>query len=162
LTGLLEDSLEGASRIAILGVGSDLRADDAAGLLVAAKVESACGDNPALLVVQGATAPENFTGPIIAFRPSHLVIVDCAELGSPPGSVRLFPSESIGGVSSNTHSLPLKIVIDYISLSHPCRSVVVGIQPKSLAFDGQPSDEVLRAVDRVAEALVAAAGSLRR
>jgi hydrogenase 3 maturation protease len=162
LNGLLEDSLEGASRIAILGVGSDLRSDDAAGLLVAERVEKACGGKSAVLVVKGATAPENFTGPIVAFRPSHLVIVDCAELGSPPGSVRLFPAEEIGGVTSNTHALPLKIVIDYINRNHPCRAVVIGIQPKGLDFDGEISGEVLAAVDRVARALIAAAGNLGR
>ena len=156
MTELLEGRLDAASRIVILGVGSELRADDAAGLLVAEKLEKSCAENTKILVLRGATAPENLTGPIIAFKPSHLVIVDCAEMDEEPGTVRLFPADKIGGVSSSTHTLPLKIVIDYINKGHPCETLVVGIQPKSVAFDGKQSAEVLQAVDSVAAAITEA------
>lgn len=113
-------------------------------------------------MLEGSTAPENFTGPIIDFQPSHLVVVDCAELGAAPGEVRLFPIEDIGGVSSSTHSLPLKVIFDYLRKSRPCEILVVGIQPKSLAFDGKPSKEVRRAIKIVAKALIAAIKDMKR
>jgi hydrogenase 3 maturation protease len=160
LKDFLEGRLDGATRLAVLGVGSELRSDDVAGILVARKIAAAFPDRTDILVLEGHSAPENFTGEILRFKASHLVIVDCAELEAPPGSVRLFQSEAIGGLSSSTHSLPLSIIIAYLDRCHPCETVVIGIQPKTLAFDGLPSADALQAADLVAESLIRAAGEM--
>lgn len=144
----------------MLGVGSELRSDDIAGLLVARALAVAFPHSDRVLAIEGATAPENFTGQILGFAPSHLVIVDCADLGEKAGSVRALPVAEIGGVSSNTHTLPLKIIVDYLNHFHPCSTVVVGIAPASLAFDGKPAPEVLAGAEAVAKELVAIAGAL--
>jgi hydrogenase 3 maturation protease len=162
LTDRLEGRLKGATRIAVLGVGSELRSDDVAGILAADGLRRACPDRSDLLVAMGYSAPENLTGPIIGFKPSHLVVVDCAELGAPPGTIRLFPIEDIGGVSSSTHSLPLKVIFGYLSRSCPCEIIVVGIQPKSLKFDGKPSREALAAAEAVSLALTRAVRAMDR
>jgi hydrogenase 3 maturation protease len=109
-----------------------------------------------LLVLEGGSAPENLTGPLIGFEPSHLVVVDCAELDDPPGSVRLFPVESIGGLSSSTHSLPLSVIFGYLRKSTSCEILVVGIRPKSLTFDGKATKEALAAARGVEKALARA------
>lgn len=160
MSDLLGGRLEGATRVAIMGVGSELRADDVAGLLVARRLKAALSLRTDVLVVEGCTAPENFTGEIVRFEASHLVIVDCAELGGAPGSFRLFPVEEMGGMSSNTHSLPLSIIIAYIEKRHPCETLVIGIQPKTLVFDGAPSPEALEAADRVAGQLLEAVAGM--
>lgn len=147
--------LSGASRITVLGVGSELRSDDVAGLLVARSLAEAFPDSPLVLAIDGATAPENFTGQIIRFGASHLVIVDCADFGQAPGTTKVFPVADIGGVSSNTHTLPLKIIVDYLNKFHPCETIVVGIAPGSLAFDGKPTQAVVAAAARIAEELIA-------
>ena len=152
----LEARLKGATRIAVLGVGSELRSDDVAGILAVDELLKACPESSDFLAVKGYSAPENLTGPIVAFAPSHLVIVDCAELGSTPGTIRLFPLEEIGGVSSSTHSLPLSVILGYMLGSRPCEVIVLGIQPKSLEFDGKPSKEALAAASAVARELARA------
>jgi hydrogenase 3 maturation protease len=162
LSDRLEGRLKGATRIAVLGVGSELRSDDVAGILVAEALIKACPGRSDLLVVKGYSAPENLTGPIIAFEPSHLVVVDCAELDSPPGTIRLFPIEDVGGVSSNTHSLPLSVILGYMLGSRACEIIVVGIQPKRLDFDGKPSREALSAAKVVARDLSRAVQAMNR
>ncbi len=147
--------LQGATKITVLGVGSELRSDDIAGLLVARALADAFPDSEMLLAIEGATAPENFTGQIIRFAASHLVIVDCADTGETPGTVTVFPVADIGGVSSNTHTLPLKIIVDYLNKFAPCDTIVIGIAPRSVAFDGKPAPEVVAAAGRVAEELIA-------
>jgi hydrogenase 3 maturation protease len=153
----LERELGTATRLAVLGVGSELRSDDVAGLLVARRLKARLGRRRDLLFVEGGTAPENFTGEILGFEASHLVVVDCAELALEPGAIRLVPPEEIKGLSSSTHSLPLSIIISYLERHHPCQVLVIGIQPKGLAFDGRPSKEALRAADRVYRALLSSA-----
>lgn len=148
--------LQGAAKITVLGVGSELRSDDVAGLLVARALADAFPDSELVLAIDGATAPENFTGQIIRFGASHLVIVDCADTGEAPGTVTVFPVSEIGGISSNTHTLPLKIIVDYLNKFAPCETIVVGIAPRSLVFDGSPTAEVVAAADRVVAELIAA------
>ncbi|TAL33226.1 MAG: hydrogenase 3 maturation endopeptidase HyCI [Spirochaetes bacterium] len=128
----LSRSLEGATRVAVLGVGSELRGDDGAGLVAIRELERICPDlvhECSLGVYWGSTAPENLTGTIRDFNPSHLVIIDAAMLGLPPGGTRVIARDEIGGVSFSTHRLPMNILIDFISATLSCAIVVVGIQP---------------------------------
>jgi len=74
----------GAERVAVMGIGSRLRGDDAAGLLTAALLRRALARQQVgvkTLVVSGDTAPENVTGEIKKFRPTHLLILDAADTG---------------------------------------------------------------------------------
>jgi hypothetical protein len=96
--------LKGATRVVLLGVGSDLRGDDAAGMMAAERLSH----TPKLNVLLGGTAPENLTGEIKKLKPSHLLIVDAAEMKAEAGTIRLLTPEEIGGFSFSTHALPLK------------------------------------------------------
>lgn len=153
----LTKSLKGARRVAVLGVGSEFKGDDAAGGLVAAKLVAARKSKRAVPshVFFGETAPENLTGAIKAYKPTHLVIVDCADTGAKPGTIDLIPVENAGGISFATHMLPMKIMVDYMLESMPgLRVVIIGIQPKVLAYGKPPSAVVKRSVDQVAKALL--------
>ncbi|MFA4905697.1 MAG: hydrogenase maturation peptidase HycI [Candidatus Margulisiibacteriota bacterium] len=146
----LKIKLEGARLIAVLGVGSELRGDDAAGLMVAEKLQN----RPGLGVILGGTAPENFTGEIKKLQPSHLIIVDAAEFGEKPGAVRQIDLNETGGGSFSTHSLPMKILVDYLAGYFTFKAILIGIQPKSLAYSAPVSEEVKAAVEEVASTIL--------
>jgi Ni,Fe-hydrogenase maturation factor len=82
-------------------------------------------------------------------------------MGLEPGAAEIFPVGGIGGLSASTHSLPLRIVVDYLLARCPCEVVVVGIQPERLDFDGRPSRAARAAARRVAKSLAAAARAMR-
>lgn len=113
---------------------------------------------PGVNVLEGGTAPENLTGEIRRIRPSHLLIIDSAEMGEPPGTVRLFAPEEIGGLSFGTHALPLSVLARYLAEETGCRVTIMGIQPRSLEFDAALSEEAALAVDETVEALAASLG----
>jgi hydrogenase maturation protease HycI len=150
---MLRARLADAGRVAILGVGSELRGDDAAGILVikglggrAVKIRR----GTSFKVFNGATAPENITGEVKRFRPTHIVMVDTVEFGKRPGTVFMLESCEVGpGVSFSTHKLPAKVLIDYLADSLECDISVIGIQPKNLDFGRPVSREVALAVDRI-------------
>jgi hydrogenase 3 maturation protease len=148
----LSSELRGAERVAVLAVGSELMGDDAVGMVVG----DLCAKRavPRLEVFVGATAPENCTGPIRRYSPTHLVLVDAADLGAEPGTVELLDPERLGGIAFTTHALPLTVVVEYLLRSLPeCRVVVVGIQPESVRFGDQPTARVADAAERVVEAI---------
>jgi hydrogenase 3 maturation protease len=153
----LQKKLKNAKRIALLGIGSTLRSDDAAGAMVAeqaAKKIRGEKKQPAFKVFFGATAPENLTGEIRTFKPSHVIMVDSANLGVKPGTVQLLDPAKIGGISFSTHALPLKMMADYLRESIKCKVLIVGIQPKSLEFGEKVSPEVRKAVKFVSSAII--------
>jgi hydrogenase 3 maturation protease len=152
LRNKLKSNLEGAARIAVLGVGSDLRADDFAGMLVAQELDNSSktiNRSVQFKVFFGHTAPENLSGEIRKFNPSHVVIIDAAEVGKKPGQVELFTPEDAGGISFSTHKLPIKVLAQYLTQSFGCKVAIIGIQPKSLDFDKPVSKEVSASVKAV-------------
>ena len=156
----LKRRLEGAGRVAVLAVGSGLRGDDAAGLLAAEELEKVLRDRVArarFAIFVGDTAPENLTGEIRKFQPTHLIIVDAADVGRKPGHVELLdPDVLTHNPSASTHSLPFSVLVTYLRGFFPFAAVVIGIQPSVRGFGKRPSREVRRAAKRVA-ALVAGA-----
>lgn len=152
----ISKKLGNPAAVAVLGVGSELRGDDVAGMLVA---ESLHKSSPKInkkikfKVFLGGTAPENFTGGIKEFNPSHLIIVDTAEAGLRAGAVTVFDPDETANVSFSTHSLPLKIMSDYLRAYINCSIIIIGIQPKSMKFGELPTKEVKQAIARVSDAL---------
>ena len=152
----LKNKLLNAKKVAILGIGSELRGDDVAGLLAAQQIEKNTKGKsitPQLQVFIGETAPENLTGEIKNFQPTHLIIIDAAELNKEPGHIEIMEPETISGTSFCTHALPLKIVIGYLLESFKFQAIIIGIQPKTLTFGAQPTKEVVAAAKNIAKTI---------
>lgn len=128
----------------LFGVGNSLRGDDGAGCYVADHFHA-----DGWIVVNCATAPENFTGIVRKHHPDLLVIVDAAAMGLAPGAVRRIAPESIEDVGLGTHMLPLSHLIGY--LAKDARAIVlIGIQPGHVVT----SDDLSPAVREGADALI--------
>ncbi|HBF39935.1 MAG TPA: hydrogenase maturation peptidase HycI [Firmicutes bacterium] len=142
--------LQGGNKIAFLGVGAPLRADDSIGLYIVSELEKKLKKDSKreYLFCLGELAPENFSGMIRRWSPSHVVIVDAAEIEGEPGSFSLIPSDKIEGASFSTHILPLKILVDYFKQTIGCQIIIVGVRPKLLEFAYPVTDKVKNAADQ--------------
>ena len=151
----LQDRLKAATRIAFLGVGSELRGDDAAGLLVVEHLTeilpASLGKGKEWKAFLGGTAPENFTGVIKGFKPARSR--DSADMRGKAGEVRIIDPQQLSGITFCTHQLPLNIMVDYMRESLQCEVTIVGIQPQSLAFGEGISQQVHDAVHGLAEVI---------
>lgn len=152
LKTFLRDSLKDAKRLAIIGIGSELRADDAAGLMAAEQLQkklksAGTASKPTSKKVKiflGATAPENLTGEIKRFKPTHVIIIDTAEMDQEPGTILVLrPYDIGGGVTFSTHMMPARILADYLAKSMKCQITVIGIQPAVLGF-GKPISKAVK------------------
>jgi hydrogenase 3 maturation protease len=153
---VLKQKLSNALRIAVLGVGSELRGDDIAGLLAARQIEKTIAKQTTsqeIRVFIGETAPENLTGQIKEFQPTHLIIIDAAEFNKEPGHIEVMEPETIGGATFCTHSLPLTVIIGYLLESFKFKAIIIGIQPKTITFGAQPTKEVVAAAQNLADAI---------
>jgi hydrogenase 3 maturation protease len=165
----LRKSLSSGRRIAVLAVGSTLRADDAAGLLTAEELRqiletaAQAGSHPSQTVeiFIAETAPENFTGQIKAFAPDRLVLLDAVDCGLGPGETRLLRRDELSTVSApSTHNASLGLMLDYLGHFLQAEVVILGIQPATLQFGLSASPEVRTAAHDLAVLLASCLGSV--
>lgn len=154
----LNQRLEGARRLCILGMGSELRSDDGAAMLVVEALTAAesGGRFPAgsLQALWGSTAPENLTGEIRRFKPTHLILIDTADMGLEPGGMALIDFSDIDGVSFSTHRLPTTILADYILATIECSLVIIGIQPAVMTPCGEITEPIRRAAGELTAMII--------
>ncbi len=145
IKALLNDRLKNAERIAVLGIGSGLRADDAAGLIIAKKLKAYIKGKKKkglLKVFLGETAPENLTGQIKKFKPTHLIVIDAVDFNLETGALRVVNICTEERVSFSTHRVPIGILRDYLHKSICCETILIGMQPGSTEFCGSLSQKV--------------------
>lgn len=123
----------------LIGVGNDMRGDDAIGPYVARRLKC-----KGWLAIDCGTAPENFLSVIRKAEPETVVIVDSAEMGLKPGDIRKIPKEKIGLLTLSTHSIPLSLLAEYIE-NFAQRVIIVGIQPANMEFGSEMCDAVKKA-----------------
>jgi len=160
LKAILIDRLINAKKTAVLGIGSELRGDDAAGILVAEGLRERLKKRPCsskIKILCGGTAPENLTGEIKRFGPSHIIMVDTVEFREKPGTILLLrPNEVSAGVTFSTHKMPARTLAEYLSKTLDCDITMVGIQPASIEFGKPPSRHIKSSAKEVADAIYGA------
>ena len=136
-----------------MGVGNDLKADDAAGLLAIRALKTRLGDSPDILLLEGATAPENFTGTIRRFDPDLVILIDAAHMGEKPGVIRWIEAQEVDGFSASSHVQPLSILAKYLIEDIHTQVLILGIQAGNLEWGEEVSEEVKSAAQEVTEIL---------
>ena len=127
----LAETLKNCKRWVVLGAGSELKADNAVGMLVANELKKTLSSYENILIVPGSTAPENFTGLIKAFAPDHIILVDAAYLEEDVGTIGIIDPDCIKGISFSTHMLPFNVMVKYLEHEVGCSISIIGIQPFS-------------------------------
>lgn len=139
-------------RVAVIGVGHEQRGDDAVGLITARHLRGC----ETILVIEGGSAPENVTGAVRAFSPNVVLFIDAAQLDLEAGAVRWLDAEAVSGLSASTHTLPLRLVAQYLQAMTGCEVALIGIQPAQNALDAPLSPVVADAASQVAAAVQSA------
>ena len=135
--------------VVVLGVGNSLKADDAAGPVVAETLRKRFPDR----VFDTGQVPENFVGPVRRAAPDAIVLVDAADFGGEPGEVRVVSAADVRGLTIGTHATPLSMFMTTISEETGARAYLVAIQAKSTALGGTMCGEVSESVRRIVSEL---------
>jgi len=142
---------EGERRVVLMGVGNPMRGDDGVGVAIIQRLQE--NPIPGVMLLNTETVPESYIGKVESHRPTHVLLVDAANFGGRPGDTRLIDSQHIGGQAVSTHSLPLTIFITYIEKSLGIKVLLLGVQPKTVAFGEGMTSELAEASKRIAETL---------
>jgi len=151
----LKEELHDWSRVAILGLGNELGGDDGLGLLAARKIKQTLPDDiDGVEILETGVAPENFTGVLRKSLPSHVILIDSAEMGEKAGCIKLVDAQKIKEVFPSTHSLPLSTLAKYIEQEFGAKVIILGIQPKEISFSTEVSVEIVNSVNQLAKIII--------
>ncbi|MFN8414379.1 MAG: hydrogenase maturation protease [Anaerolineales bacterium] len=147
----MKNKLTSMPRLAVVGIGNELCADDAVGMLIARALLShlTVQTSKTLMVIPAGVAVENVTGQLRGFAPDMILLIDAAELGEAPGTVRWLTMDAVTGVSALTHSLPLTMVMHYLNSELGCPVALLGIQIKSNEMGVEMCPEVHSAAEEI-------------
>lgn len=146
----LRNFILGANKIAILGLGNDLRSDDGLGLYF---IEKLSIDDPRVIIENVGSVPEGFAQPLAEFGVDRIIMVDAADMRKPPGHTELITKERIGGISISTHNMPLSFLMVYLEQATGSKTVLIGIQPKNIQFGEGLTPEIQEVVDKTVNTL---------
>jgi len=143
--------LSGCRTLVVMGIGNPLRRDDAVGLELVRALRGRVPEGVVLL--ECGPVPENLLGQVRRARPSHVLLVDAAELGARPGEARLIGPDRIRGVAISTHKPPLHITAGYIKRTMGAEVALLAIQPADTGFGEGLTPELEEAVAALADAV---------
>jgi len=129
------------------------KSDDRLGVALAQDLAKKLPVCPDIRIVSGGEAPENFTGAIRAFSPSHVILLDAVDHNLAPGTVFLADESSIPLGDMTSHHLPLRLLMRFLGTSIPCRVILVGVQPRTLMPGNKLSAPVKKTLPLLAEFL---------
>ena len=135
----------------ILGIGNEIKGDDAIGPIIAKKSSSLFNENKNIAVFDGGTVPENYTGLIRKENPTHIILVDAVDMKKEPGYIRVVGKEEIANYNISTHAMPVSFLIKYMETTVNAQIILIGVQPKSMGFAEPISKEVEESVEEVVD-----------
>lgn len=162
----LLQKLQGCHQIAVVGIGADLREDDAVGNLLASELVGSIKEmldtsintnydlseneyirSGQLLVLNASVTPEQYISLLKDFLPEKIIIIDAATMGAAanPGDLAFIKPEELDISTFSTHTISLRYFIEILkTIGVDAECFVIGIQPASLGYGealSQPVEE---------------------
>ena len=146
----LEEFIFGTRRIAVLGIGNELRTDDGIGPFI---IEGLNVESSSLLIENVGSVPEAFARPLAKFKAERIIMIDAADMKKPPGHIELVTKDRIGGIAISTHSMPLSFLMMYLEQETGAQTVLLGIQPQDIRFGEGLTPEIGKAAQKIISTL---------
>lgn len=139
-----------SGRVVVVGVGDWRHGDDAAGPIIAARLEAA----DIAGVIDADNTPENETLRIRENAPDVVLFADAVDFGGRPGDVAVLRADDLRSSGFDTHRMPLKLTMRYLETELACKCFLLAIQPQSTAFGASMCEDVKRSVENLSELLL--------
>ena len=153
LKSQLSDFLKDCEKLIVLGVGNELKSDDGIGPFIIKKLQFENIENKKLILIDGKTVPENFTGKIRKEKPTHLIIIDACLMNSNPGDMQIVDRYDFATIGISTHSMSLSFFVKYLEKDTDFKITFVGIEPESMDWGEKPTPKVEKAADEFIKTL---------
>jgi hydrogenase maturation protease len=135
----------------ILGIGNSLLQDEGAGVHAIRMLAEQVAHRDDIELMDGGTLSFSLAGAIEDAE--NLIVIDAAQLGSEPGTTRVFEGDAmdafVGG--NRKHSVHEVSLVDLLMIARladhlPQQRALIGIQPRDIDWGEQPSPPVAAAI----------------
>lgn len=135
--------------VAIIGIGNIMRGDDGCGPKV---IENLKKKNIKAHLFDCGTVPENYIFPILSTSCDTIILIDAADFGAMPGSIKALSLNEISGTGLSTHNSSIRLFTDLLMTGKDNLNIfAVSMQPKKIAFGEALSDEVKSGIDTLTD-----------
>ncbi len=128
-------------KILFVGIGNLLKSDDGVGVYISNNIKNR--GNISSLTVE--ISIENYIGKINSLKPDFLILMDCVDLKSPPGTYKLLEINQIQDLTFNTHNISLRRLSEFFKMP----VYILGIQPGKVEFGENISYLVKNIADKI-------------
>jgi hydrogenase 3 maturation protease len=135
--------------VVVLAIGNELRGDDGLGPLFAKKLSQIAENSSDVIVIDGGTVPENFTGSLRKEKPTHVILIDAVDMNGAPGDIKFIEKEKISQFNVSTHAMPISFLIKYLETTSSFEIILLGIQPKKMVLGEKITLEVENSVNNL-------------
>lgn len=150
----MNEFLQNRDKLVILGIGNQLRGDDYLGSLLAQNLSRSLKTNNQVTVIDSGVVPENFTGVIKKENPTHIILIDAADMKKQPGYIKIIKKNQINDYNISTHAMPLSFLIKYFEHFTKARIILIGIQPKEMELADHISEEIKESMEYLMELFI--------
>jgi len=139
-------------KIALMGVGNELRGDDAFGVILGERIE----DRIAPTVFVTHDLPEDYAVKAADLRPDVVIVLDAMDFHGEAGELHLVNAKDVPPTPGVTHRPSLEMMARFIELDAGAETWVLGVQPdmECLGIGDEMSDPVRAALDAVERMLL--------
>jgi hydrogenase maturation protease len=145
-----------AARIAVLGLGNLMRADDALGMLAIQRLRVDPRLPGSVLLIEGGTLGLDLLHPLDGV--THLLALDAIEAAAAPGTLLRFAGSDIDllPIAKSVHLLGFSDLLGALRLtgSAPSDVVVLGIQPQMIGWGTELTPCVDAALPELCDAAI--------
>ena len=135
-------------RIAIVGIGNLMKADDGAGMIMTAALKERLVGFSEIRTYETGTAPENHLAAILAFKPEIIYLIDAADFNGEAGEFKLFPAHQVKSQGFSTHAISISLVIQFLKLQTKAEIFLLAIQPEEISIHEGLSARVKAGTDK--------------
>jgi len=143
-----------AARIAVLGLGNLMRADDALGMLAIQRLRTDPRLPESVLLIEGGTLGLDLLHPLDGV--THLLALDAIEAGAAPGTLLRFADRDVDilPVARSVHLLGFSDLLGALRLTGnaPHEVVVLGVQPQVIGWGTELTPGVYAALPELLDA----------
>ncbi len=104
-------------------------------------------------LINGGSVPENFTGLIKKYDPSHIILIDASLMNREAGEINIVNKDNIADISISTHSMSLSYLIRYLQLEKEYEILFIGMEPEIMDLSFELSPKIKNSSDRLIELL---------
>lgn len=140
----LKSHLKG--KVVVVGIGNTMRSDDGVGALLAGRIKN----KVPFTVFDTGVSPENYLEKIIREKPDTIVIIDAVDFGAKPGEFQILEAQDLKTVNLfATHNASISLTINYLQSNLKADIIILIIQPKTIVFGEELSQEVTEALNKL-------------